>query len=137
MTEDVDVQMKAESGVGEAGVEAPEESTEKETGVTKDPLLQELPNIVRENDYVILVFADGRNIFAQAVTSKKGKTPPVKINKRSYPTANMIGLPYGTVLELGMGCLVPLPEGEDIVPTFPVQGLEGEEETPTTTHFLR
>lgn len=135
MTENDDVQMKEETGVVEADVQAPEESTEKETSLKKDPLLQELPNVVRENDYVILIFADGRKIFAQAVTSKKGKTPPVKINKRAYPTANLIGLPYGTVLELGMGCLVPLPEGEDIIPTFPVSGLEGEEENADDNTF--
>ncbi|VEU39968.1 unnamed protein product [Pseudo-nitzschia multistriata] len=100
----------------------------------KDPLLQEPPSIVREEDYIILVFADGRKIFAQALTNKKGKTPPVKINKRSYPTANLIGLSYGTVLELGMGKLDPLPEGEDIIPDYPAslaaegtQGLESEE----------
>mmetsp|Transcript_8504 Transcript_8504/g.25194 ORF Transcript_8504/g.25194 Transcript_8504/m.25194 type:complete len:512 (+) Transcript_8504:357-1892(+) len=107
-----------------------------EDNIENDPLLQEPPSIVREEDYVILVFADGRKIFAQALTNKKGKTPPVKINKRSYPTSNLIGLSYGTVLELGIGKLDPLPEGEDIVPNYPssltpegtnAQGLESEE----------
>jgi len=100
-----------------------------------DPLQQAPPDVVREEDYTILIFPDGRKIFAQALTNKKGKTPPVKINKRSYPTANLIGLPYGTVLELGVGKLEPLPEGEDIIPNYPAslsseattQGLESDE----------
>lgn len=128
MAENGDVQMKEETCAVEAGGRASEE----ETRAKKDPLLQDLPNIVRENDFIILIFADGRKIFAQAVHSKKGKTPPAKINKRAYPTANLIGLPYGTVLELGMGALVPLPEGEDIIPTFPGTGIEGEEANDST-----
>lgn len=84
-----------------------------------DPLL-ELPSpVVREGDYVILVFGDGRQTFAQCLKSWKGKAPPVKINKRSYPTANLVGLPYGTVLELGLAGLSPLPEGEDVIPELP------------------
>ena len=84
-----------------------------------DPLLFQPSPVVREGDFVILVFGDGRQIFAQCLKSWKGKSPPVKINKRSYPTANLVGLPYGTVLELGMAGLFPLPEGEDIIPEFP------------------
>ncbi|KAG7363716.1 Gcd10p family protein [Nitzschia inconspicua] len=77
-------------------------------------------NIIREGDFLILAFADGRQIFAQAVKSWKGKSsPPVKINKRSYPTYNLIGLPYGTVLELGSSRLLPLPDGEDLLPAYP------------------
>lgn len=90
-----------------------------EDGHMYDPLL-ELPSpVVREGDYVILVFGDGRQTFAQCLKSWKGKAPPVKINKRSYPTANLVGLPYGTVLELGLAGLSPLPEGEDIIPELP------------------
>jgi tRNA (adenine-N(1)-)-methyltransferase non-catalytic subunit len=112
---------------------------EDEKSARRDPLLQEHPNVVRLNDYFILIFADDRKIFGQAVKNKKGKSPPVKINKRSYPTTNIIGLPYGTVLELCMGSLQPLPESEDIVPRFKanfsaeeppsglVPGLESEE----------
>jgi len=86
-----------------------------------------------------LMFADNRKIFGQAIKNRKGKSPAVKINKRSYPTSNLIGLSYGKVLELCMGSLKPLPEGEDIVPSYPaslyvgepapglVQGLESEE----------
>jgi tRNA (adenine-N(1)-)-methyltransferase non-catalytic subunit len=90
-----------------------------EDGDLHDPLL-ELPSpVVREGDYVILVFGDGRQTFAQCLKSWKGKAPPVKINKRSYPTANLVGLPYGTVLELGLAGLSPLPDGEDIIPELP------------------
>ncbi|KAL3921653.1 MAG: hypothetical protein SGILL_002635 [Bacillariaceae sp.] len=76
---------------------------------------------------MILIFADGRQIFAQALRSWKGKTPPVKINKRSYQTYNLIGLPYGTVLELGSSKLTPLPEGEDIIPEY--RGAAASEKT--------
>jgi tRNA (adenine-N(1)-)-methyltransferase non-catalytic subunit len=83
-----------------------------------DPLLAPPSNMVREGDFVILMFGDGRQIFAQCLRSWKGKAPPVKINKRSYPTANLVGLPYGTVLELGTAGLTPLPEGEDLIPEY-------------------
>ena len=55
-------------------------------------------------------------VLFQCLKSWKGKSPPVKINRRSYPTANLVGLPYGSVLELGMSGLNPLPHGEDIIP---------------------
>jgi len=108
--------------------QADDQSSEeqRENNMGRDPLLKEHSSIVREGDYFILVFADDRKIFAQALKSRKGKTPPVKINKRSYPTSNIIGLPYGTVLELCMGELKPLPEGEDIVPSFPTRLLDGD-----------
>jgi tRNA (adenine-N(1)-)-methyltransferase non-catalytic subunit len=85
-----------------------------------DPLLQLPSNVIREGDYMILIFADGKQMFAQALRSWRGKAPPVKINKRSYPTFNLIGLPYGTVLELSPSKLIPLPDGEDVIPEFPV-----------------
>jgi tRNA (adenine-N(1)-)-methyltransferase non-catalytic subunit len=88
-------------------------------GDIPDPLLAPPSNIVRDGDTVILVFGDGKQIFAQCLKSWKGKSPPVKINKRSYPTSNLVGLPYGTVLELGISGLSPLPEGEDLVPSYP------------------
>ena len=108
-----------------------------------DPLL-ELPSpVVREGDFVILVFGDGRQFFAQCLNSWKGKSPPVKINRRSYPTANLVGLPYGTVLELGLSGLSPLPEGEDLLPSYPglrdsepmSVGLEDEEATAEDNTF--
>jgi tRNA (adenine-N(1)-)-methyltransferase non-catalytic subunit len=89
------------------------------SSVAMDPLRREPSPIVREGDSVILVFGDGRQIFAQCVRNWKGKLPPVKINKRSYPTANLIGLPYGTVLELERSRLAPLPATEDLVPEYP------------------
>ena len=128
MKEDGDVPMKGETTfIGATGDQSPEKSAENEKAIIKDPLLKELPNIVREGDYAILIFADDRKIFAQAVKHKKGKTPPVKINKRSYNTSNLIGLSYGTVLEVGMGTLQPLSDGEDIVPSYPVSGLESDQ----------
>ena len=81
-----------------------------------DPLLVPPPSTVREGDHVLLLFADGRQCFAHCVSTWKGKTPPLKISKRGYPTANLIGLPYGTVLELDRGGLVPLSEEEDLLP---------------------
>ena len=84
-----------------------------------DPLLEQPSDVVREGDFVVLVFGDGRQIFAHCVKSWKGKSPPMKINKRSYPTANLVGLPYGTVLELGMSGLIPMPHGEDLIPKHP------------------
>lgn len=88
-----------------------------------DPLLRLPPSVVREGDFVILDFADGKQIFAQCVKSWKGKSPPVKINKRCYPTANLVGLPYGTVLELGVNELTPLPDGEGLLPNHPSTSL--------------
>ena len=114
-------------------------NTEDSASMSNDPLLKEPSNVLREGDYFILVFADNRQIFAQAVKGRKGKSNPVKINKRSYPTSNLIGLSYGTVLELGAACLNPLPEGEDVIPNYPAilssggtapgvsSGLESEE----------
>jgi tRNA (adenine-N(1)-)-methyltransferase non-catalytic subunit len=87
-----------------------------------DPLLSLPSPVILEGDFVILVFGDGRQIFAQCLKSWKGKSPPMKINKRSYPTANLVGLPYGTVLELGITGLSPLPDGEDIIPDYPDLG---------------
>ena len=84
-----------------------------------DPLLALPSETVREGDYFVLVFGDGRRTFGQCVTSKKPSFSPVKINKRSYPTYNLVGLPYGTVLEQGPNLLLPLPDGEGLIPSFP------------------
>lgn len=74
-------------------------------------------NIVSDGDFVLLIFADKRQIFAQALSAWRGKSPPLKINKRSYNTSHLVGLHYGTVLELDLKLgLVPLPDGEDIIP---------------------
>jgi len=136
MQEDIPTRDKNDSSGNEETVEIP---TKCENGVESDPLLKEPPNMVREGDYFILSFADNKNIFAQALHYRKGKSPPVKISKRSYPTSNLIGLSYGTVLELGVNGLNPLPEGEDIIPDYPASlssegtlpggasGLESEE----------
>lgn len=83
-----------------------------------DPLMQPTSNVVRHGDYVILVFGDERQFFAQCIKTWKGRSAPVKINKKTYPTSNLEGLPYGTVLELGNHTLKPLPEGEDLIPEF-------------------
>jgi tRNA (adenine-N(1)-)-methyltransferase non-catalytic subunit len=129
--EDSTVQEEAGGATNSQSEEPMEETTtaaaaeEEESSSKLDPLQKEQPTMVREGDYILLVFADDRKIFAQALRSKKGKSPPVKINKRSYPTANLIGLEYGTVLELGSGGLVPLPEGEGVLPDYPAALVNG------------
>jgi tRNA (adenine-N(1)-)-methyltransferase non-catalytic subunit len=86
-----------------------------------DPLL-ELPSpVIRDGDCCILVFADGKQYIVECVKRwKSSKVAPLKINKRLYSTANLIGLPYGTVLEVGNKKLIPLPEGQDLLPDHPV-----------------
>lgn len=102
--------------------EVAEQQQEISTMAAPDPdplLLDQQSDVVREGDHVILLFGDGKQSFAQCLRFWKGKSAPAKINKRSYPTANLIGLPYGTVLELGSSSLKPLPQGEDLIPKFP------------------
>ena len=94
---------------------------------TGDPLISEPSMSVREGDWVILAFADGRRLFAQCLRNPRGKTPSVRIQKRCYPTFNMIGLPYGTVLEQGKSKLVPLENGEDLMPDLPAPNSAIEE----------
>ena len=95
---------------------------EEHPDVDYDPLLydcgdsNESASVVQDGHWIILHFADGRRIFGQCLSNSRGKTPPVKINKRSYPTYNLIGLHYGTVLELNKNRLVPLPDGEELLP---------------------
>ncbi len=97
-------------------VDIPQRSKKNE-----DPYRNLPPNTVAEGDYVLLIFADKRQIFAQALTSWRGKSPPLKINKRSYNTYKLIGLTYGTVLEVDTKQgLIPLPDGEDIIPHDPL-----------------
>jgi len=80
------------------------------------PLLTPYSEVVQERNHVLLLFNNGHRIFAHAVKKWKGKSAPVKINKRTYSTANLIGLPFGTVLELGPKGLIPLPLDEDLIP---------------------
>jgi tRNA (adenine58-N1)-methyltransferase non-catalytic subunit len=84
-----------------------------------DPLLRMPPTRVREGEYALLLFADGRQILVQCITkpanNKKGW---LKLNKKTYSTASLVGLSYGTVLELTSGGLVPLPPGEGVLPEF-------------------
>lgn len=75
-----------------------------------------LPPTLREGDHFVLHFADNREIFGQAVPKWKNSRYPLKINKRKYSTHNLIGLRYGSVLEVGRDQLVPLEEGEDLLP---------------------
>ena len=96
-------------------------ATDSPAGSTTDPyfsLVDPLPPLVRENDHVLLHFADGRQFFAQAVPKWKQKghsAGACKIAKRNYSTDVLIGLPYGTVLEVGRDALVPLPAGEGLL----------------------
>ncbi|CAB9509006.1 N(1)-methyltransferase non-catalytic subunit TRM6 [Seminavis robusta] len=84
-----------------------------------DPRLEVQSGVVRDGEYVILAFGDGRKFFAQCQTRARGKSTPVKIHKRSYHTWQLVGLKYGKVLELGQSGLVPLPDGEEVIPSNP------------------
>ncbi|KAL3786647.1 hypothetical protein HJC23_006843 [Cyclotella cryptica] len=104
------------------------------------------PPTLRPYDHFLLHFADSRQIFAQAIPKSRHKSPscktypPCKINKRTYATHNLIGLPYGTVLEVTRDGLLPLPEGQDLLPDeeqvrealLGVTSLDGD--AATTTH---
>mmetsp|Transcript_17486 Transcript_17486/g.25849 ORF Transcript_17486/g.25849 Transcript_17486/m.25849 type:complete len:487 (+) Transcript_17486:106-1566(+) len=81
-----------------------------------DPLIRDYSDVVQEGDWVILHFADGKQVFGQALKKSRGKTPPLKVNRRNYVTSNLIGLPYGAILELGKKTLIPLPDEEDLLP---------------------
>jgi len=82
-----------------------------------DPFIVEPSTEAKDGDYVLLHFSDNRQIFAQVLSSWRGKTPPLKMNKRNYSTSHLIGLPYGSVLELDhKKGLIPLKDGEDIMP---------------------
>ena len=119
--EDAVAVVPSEMTVNPATPMSKEESSSTEENGTHDvdPLL-ELPSpVTREGDHVLLIFADGKQCFAQCLKRWKGKSAPLKINRRNYSTANLIGLPYGTVLELGKNGLVPLTEGEDLLPEHP------------------
>ena len=82
-----------------------------------DPFLTLPSPNVKDGEFVLLIFGDERQVFAQALSRWRGKSPPLKINKRSYSTAHLVGMSYGTVCELDLKRgLIPLPEGEDIIP---------------------
>ena len=66
---------------------------------------------------MLLQFGDGRQIFAQCCQTK-GKTTSVRIGKKNYPTHNLVGLPYGTVLEQETKQLKPLPPTAKLIPDF-------------------
>ena len=82
-----------------------------------DPYLTEQSTTVQEGEFVLLVFADKRQTFAQALKTQRGKTPSLKIHKREYSTSILVGLKYGTVLEVNkQNGLVPLGDDEDVIP---------------------
>jgi Gcd10p family len=82
---------------------------------------------VRDGDYILLHFVDGRQMFAyccfnnsntnnnannknssQQQLQRHNKKSFVRINKRSYSTQHLIGLPYGTILEQEHNQLIPI-----------------------------
>jgi tRNA (adenine-N(1)-)-methyltransferase non-catalytic subunit len=81
-----------------------------------DPLFHGHDEVVREGDWLLFHFPDGRQVFGQCLKNARGKSPPLKINKRNYPTYNLIGLPYGTVLEMQKNKLIPLPDDQNLLP---------------------
>jgi tRNA (adenine58-N1)-methyltransferase non-catalytic subunit len=88
--------------------------------------LQDRSDSVRSGDFVILVFSDGRQMLCQCAQGwPKGKAVPLKISKKTYPTHNIVGLQYGTVLEVGQKQLIPLPVGEDLIPEFSMSNDSG------------
>ena len=60
-----------------------------------DPLLSQQPSSkVRDGDFVLLHFADGKQIFAHCVSSWRGKSPP-------RPSSSTV--PYGNPMRLAVG----------------------------------
>lgn len=102
---------------------------------TPDPRLDLPSPVIRDGDFCILVFTDGKQYITECIKGKS-KVSPLKLAKRHYSTANLIGLPYGTVLEVGKDRLIPLEEGEDLLPDHPVMvrsGDDSQEETDVET----
>ena len=93
-----------------------------------DPLLTLPFNTLQVGEHFLLHFSDGRQVFGQCLAKTKGPKPTVKISKRSYPTYNLIGLPYRTVLEVEKNYLVPLPAGEDLIPSNPLAATKVDED---------
>jgi tRNA (adenine58-N1)-methyltransferase non-catalytic subunit len=94
-------------------------------GEILDPLLLRPSQTVRNGDHVLLHFGDGRQIFALCCHTP-GKKSSVRIQKRNYSTHNVVGLPYGTVLEQEQTKLVPLPANAKLIPEFPDFAKNGE-----------
>ena len=84
-------------------------------------------NLVQNGDTVLLVFADGRHVFAEAIcrrpchgggavvppsVNKNNNTGTVKIQRRSYSTSPLVGVPYGTVVQVERNHLQILPPTE-------------------------
>lgn len=98
-----------------SSIKEEESSASPADEATLDPLAYFSPSpVVRPGDHVLLVFADGRHTFATADTKSNGGY--VKINKRTYTTDNLIGLPYGSLLEVERHVLKVLSPTESIVP---------------------
>ena len=96
-----------------------EESTSKSPPENKETYLPSnisTDNLIKENDYIFLQFNDGKRMFTQATTTPKNNKIPLKINKRSYSTSALIGLQYGTVIEIQHSKMVPLDSKEDLNP---------------------
>ena len=89
-----------------------------QSSIPNDPLLTLPSSLVQDGDHLLLVFSDGKQILAQAVRHWRGQTPPCKINKRTYSTHHLIGLPYGTICELGPKHLTPLVTAQSLLPEF-------------------
>ena len=96
----------------------------------RDPLMDLPSNVIRDGDFCVLAFADGRQSITECIKKWRSKVAPLKINKRFYSTGNLVGLQYGTVLEVGKNGLFPLPQGEGLLPDHPVirSGEESQEE---------
>jgi len=96
---------------------------------------------------VLLQFAEGRLIFSVALPRGGGTANignnrggnngggggnaylPCKINKRTYRTDVLIGMSYGTVLEVNRDVLVPLlgEKDDDLIPDFDGGGGGGQQ----------
>jgi tRNA (adenine58-N1)-methyltransferase non-catalytic subunit len=95
--------------------------------MVRDPLIRSRPSAtVRDGDFVLLHFGDGRQIFARC---QAGKKCTVRINKKVYSTNNLVGIPYGTVLEQEQTQLVALPANAKLIPEFPAVATRAEDDT--------
>lgn len=85
-------------------------ATHNETSyVTTTTLSLIMSNVVQEGDTVILSFAGDRSFFAVASTSSK---LTAKIGKVNVPTAPLVSLSYGTVIELNNKTIFPASSDE-------------------------
>jgi len=86
------------------------------TARNSDPYLRHRPSsrsqTVRDGDFVLLHFGDGRQVFAPC----PGR---VRVNRKYYATHHWVGLPYGTVLEQQGNQWVPLADPTaKLIPDF-------------------